>query len=170
MDWVSLFCFSFFVLFFLLSSKMVKWYSYISLVPYSKKKIYIYIYIRMWYDIYIYIYIYTYVSYNSECKLNSWRETSVGYTASERNSVVVGSNPTQTNILELLQQIFQWWTPYIYQFIPLHLCDYLNKIAIKLNVATYEGNSQNEIWRWTNDEIGIAVTNWLWVPVELMAW
>ena len=90
--------------------------------------------------------------------------------ASERNSMVVGSNPTQTNFLELLQQIFQWWTPYIYQFIPLHSCDYLNKIAIKINVATYEGNSQNEIWRWTNDEIGIAVTNWLWVPVELMAW
>ena len=90
--------------------------------------------------------------------------------ASERNSMVVGSNPTQTNFLELLQQIFQWWTPYIYQFIPLHSCDYLNKIAIKINVATYEGNSQNEIWRWTNDEIGIAVTNWLWVLVELMAW
>ena len=142
---------------------------YISLVTYSKKKN-IYIYVCDMIYIYMYIYIYTYVSYNSECKLNSWRETSVGYTASERNSMVVGSNPTQTNFLELLQQIFQWWTPYIYQFIPLHSCDYLNKIAIKINVATYEGNSQNEIWRWTNDEIGIPVTNWLWVLVELMAW
>ena len=38
------------------------------------------------------------------------------------------------------------------------------------NVATDEGNSRNEMWRWTNDEIGVAVQSWLWVRVELMAW
>ena len=32
----------------------------------------------------------------------------------------------------------------MYQFIPLHSCDYLNKIRIKTNVATDEGNSWNE--------------------------
>ena len=41
---------------------------------------------------------------------------------------------------------------------------------MKTNVATDEGNSQNEIWHWTNDEIGVAVQSWLWVQVELMAW
>ena len=34
---------------------------------------------------------------------------------------------------------------HIYQFIPLHSCDYLKKISIKATVATDEGNSQNEI-------------------------
>ena len=31
-------------------------------------------------------------------------------------------------------------------------------------------NSQNEIWHWKNDEIGVAVESWIWVWVELMAW
>ena len=31
-------------------------------------------------------------------------------------------------------------------------------------------NSQNEIWHWTNDEIGVVVHSWLWVRVELMTW
>ena len=50
------------------------------------------------------------------------------------------------------------------------MCDYLNKILIKTNVATDERNSRNEMWHWTNDEIGVAVQSWLWVRVELMAW
>ena len=29
--------------------------------------------------------------------------------------------------------------------------------SIKIKVATDEGNSQNEIWHWTNDEIGVAI-------------
>ena len=58
----------------------------------------------------------------------------------------------------------------MYQLIPLHSCDYLNKIPIKENVATDEGNSRNEMWRWTNDDIGVAVQSWLWVRVKLMAW
>ena len=33
--------------------------------------------------------------------------------ASERNSVAVGSNPTQANFLQLLQIILQWWIPYV---------------------------------------------------------
>ena len=31
-------------------------------------------------------------------------------------------------------------------------------------------NSQNEMWHWTNDEIGVVVQSWLWVQVELMTW
>ena len=58
----------------------------------------------------------------------------------------------------------------MYQFIPLQSCDYLKKNSIKINVATDEGNDGNETWRWTNDEIGVAVASWLWVRVELMAW
>ena len=57
----------------------------------------------------------------------------------------------------------------MYQLIPVHSCDYLNKMLIKANV-TDDGNSWNEVWHWTNDEIGVAVQNWLWVPVELIAW
>ena len=59
---------------------------------------------------------------------------------------------------------------HICQFILLHSCDYLKKISIKINVATDEDNTQNEIWHWANDEIGVAVQRWLWVRVELMAW
>ena len=33
----------------------------------------------------------------------------------------------------------------MYQFIPLDSCDYLKKLTIKINVATDEGNSRNEI-------------------------
>ena len=33
----------------------------------------------------------------------------------------------------------------MYQLIPLHTCDYLNKTSIKTNVATDEGNSRNEM-------------------------
>ena len=35
----------------------------------------------------------------------------------------------------------------MYQIIPLHSCDYLCKISIKINVVIDEGNSRNEIWR-----------------------
>ena len=44
------------------------------------------------------------------------------------------------------------------------------KHSIKRNVATDKGNSRNETWHWTNDEIRVAVQSWLWVRVELMAW
>ena len=47
---------------------------------------------------------------------------------------------------------------------------YLKKISIKANVATDEGNSWNQTWHWTNDEIGVAVQIWHWVRVELRAW
>ena len=33
----------------------------------------------------------------------------------------------------------------MYQFILLHSCDYLKKNSVKINVATDEGNSRNEI-------------------------
>ena len=44
------------------------------------------------------------------------------------------------------------------------------KNSMKANMATDEGNSRNEMWHWTNDEIGVAVQSWRWVWVELMAW
>ena len=49
----------------------------------------------------------------------------------------------------------------MYQFIPLRSCDYLKKISIKINVATDEGNSPNEIGHSTNNELGVAVQSWL---------
>ena len=57
----------------------------------------------------------------------------------------------------------------MYQFIPLHPCDYLKNISIKKNLATEEGKSRNEIWQWTNDAIRVAVQSWLWVRIELKA-
>ena len=57
---------------------------------------------------------------------------------------------------------------YIHIFMYMH--DYLKKTWIKTNVATDEGNSRNESWNWTSDEIGVAVQSWLRVRVELMAW
>ena len=53
----------------------------------------------------------------------------------------------------------------MHQFIPLHLYDCLKKISIKVNVATNEGNSQNETWHWTNDETGVVIQNWLCMQV-----
>ena len=58
----------------------------------------------------------------------------------------------------------------MFHIIPLHPRDYLKKTLIKLNMATDEGNSRNEIEDWTNDKNGVAVQSWLWVRVELMAW
>ena len=49
----------------------------------------------------------------------------------------------------------------MYQFIPLHSCDYFKKISVKINVVTNEGNSRNEIGHRTNDEIGVSVQSWL---------
>ena len=48
----------------------------------------------------------------------------------------------------------------------IHSCDYLKKTSIKINVVTDKGNTQNEIWHWINNEIGVAVQNWLWVQVN----
>ena len=76
----------------------------------------------------------------SECKLNSWPDSSVG--ASERNPVVVGSNPIQANFLQLLQSFSG--ECHTYQFILLHSCDYLKKTSIKTNVTIDEGNGRNE--------------------------
>ena len=33
----------------------------------------------------------------------------------------------------------------MYQLIPLHSCDYLKKLSIRVNVATDEGNDRNEM-------------------------
>ena len=53
----------------------------------------------------------------------------------------------------------------MYQIILLYSRDYLKKISVKINVATHEGNSRNEIEHWANDEIGVAVQSWLSVWV-----
>ena len=45
----------------------------------------------------------------------------------------------------------------MYQLIPLHSCDYLKNISIKINVATNEVNNWNEMWHWTIDEIELMV-------------
>ena len=59
---------------------------------------------------------------------------------------------------------------HMHQIIPLHSRDYLKKLSIKINVATDEGNTRNEIGHWASDKIGVAVQSWLWVRVELIVW
>ena len=56
----------------------------------------------------------------------------------------------------------------MYELIQLHSRDYLNKTSNKASVGTNEGNSRNEMWHWRNDQIAVAVQNWLCVQVELM--
>ena len=58
----------------------------------------------------------------------------------------------------------------MYLFIPLHSCDNLEKISIKIIMVTDKSNTRNKIWHWTNNEIEIAVKSWLWVQIELMVW
>ena len=41
-------------------------------------------------------------------------------------------------------------------YVPLHSCDYLCDISIKVNVATDEDNGRNESEYWTKDEIGVT--------------
>ena len=41
-------------------------------------------------------------------------------------------------------------------YVPLHSCDYLCDISIKVNVATDEDNGRNESEHWTKDEIGVT--------------
>ena len=53
-----------------------------------------------------------------------------------------------------------------HQFILLHSYYYLNKISVKINVANVEGNSQDEIWHWTRNEIWVSVQSWLWVRLS----
>ena len=59
---------------------------------------------------------------------------------SERNSVVVGLNPTRPTFYSYFKESFSG-EYHMYQFIPLHSCGYLKKTSIKMNVATDEGIS-----------------------------
>ena len=51
---------------------------------------------------------------------------------SERNSVIVGSNPTQANFLQLLLKIFQWCIPYT-----IYIYDTIHHIIYHINIYIY---------------------------------
>ena len=89
--------------------------------------------------------------------------------ASERNSVVVVQIPLRPTLYSYFKESFGD-EYHMFQLIPLHSYDYLNKISISKNVVTDQSNSRNEMRHWTNHEIGVAVQHWLWVRVELVAW
>ena len=99
--------------------------------------IYINIYIYI-YIYFIYIYIYLYI-YKSH---------------SGQLSIATSNNPSVVNFI------------CIRSFRYTHVIT-SRKFQIKTNVVTDEGNSQNEIRNWTNDEIGVAAQSWFWVRVEL---
>ena len=44
------------------------------------------------------------------------------------------------------------------------------KLWLKETWQLKKVHSRNEMWHWTDNEIGVAVQSWLWVRVELMAW
>ena len=105
---------------------LTHWASSLCIGTCWKRYIYIYMYIYIY--VYIYIYIYTYIVNIILSKLsknyNYYNFVTLGFTpyiyaswthgliaqsvrASKRNSVVVGSNSTQANVLYLLQRILQ---------------------------------------------------------------
>ena len=52
-----------------------------------------------------------------------------------------------------------------------HFCTHTNtQTHTHTHGNIYIYNGRNEMWHWTNGEIGVAVQSWLWVRVELMAW
>ena len=55
---------------------------------------------------------------------------------------------------------------HMYQIVLLHSCDYLEKTSIKKTWRMAKSNGWNEMWHWTNDEIGVAVQRWLWMRVN----
>ena len=59
---------------------------------------------------------------------------------------------------------------YVYIYVLLYICDYFKKISIGTDMTTEEGNSRNETWHWTDEEIGVAAQSWPGLRVELMAW
>ena len=94
--------------------------------------------------------------------------TSHLFRTSERNSVVLGSNPT----CKFFYTYFKEWFGGEYlmcQSILLRSCNYLQDVSFKINVATDEDNSCNQLWYWTKDEIAVAAQNWLWVRLGFMA-
>ena len=82
---------------------------------------------------------------SSKFELNSSRDSSVGYSI-RMEVVVVGSNPTQANFLELLKNCLQGMNIIcISSFRYTHVITSKN-FLIKINVVTDEGNSRNKIW------------------------
>ena len=57
--------------------------------------------------------------------------------------------------ITLLQKILQWWIPYV-SFIPLHSCDYLKKISIKIKRVDWQrhypkwNHTLNKWWMWSS--------------------
>ena len=58
--------------------------------------------------------------------------------------VILGSYPTRPTFCSYFKEYFSG-EQHMYQFVPLHSCDYVKKISIKLNLSTEKGNSLNEI-------------------------
>ena len=81
--------------------------------------------------------------------ITSWSHGLVAQlvTASERNSVLVGSNPTQANFLWLLLKILQWWIPYV-------------SIHSATNVITCARLRLKEMWRLTKAKTEMKREYW----------
>ena len=81
----------------------------------------------------------------SECKLNSWPDSSVGYSVwTEFSGHGFKSHPSKISMTTLKNPSVVNSICIMYQV------DYFYKVSIKTNVVTGEGNRQNEIWHLTN--------------------
>ena len=87
--------------------------------------------------------------------------------ASERNSVVVGSNPTQANFQHLIQRIPQWWISCIFIYVSIYLymhiptcyyyTDIIYNIYISLSLSLHLSLSLYIIYM-----LHIYIYIWLW--------
>ena len=85
--------------------------------------------------------------------------------ASKRNSVFVGSNPSQANFLELLQRIRQWWIPYIYIY------DYLKKICGDWRRQRPKWNlTLSKQWRWSGCTMLALSASWTHGLIAQWSW
>ena len=80
---------------------------------------------------------------NSECELNSWPDSSrlERLNGIQWSWVKIPLRPTFYSYFKESSS----GEYHMYQLITLHSCDYLKKLSMKINVATDEGKSQNEM-------------------------
>ena len=125
---------------------------------------------------------------NRQNEMWHWTIDQIGNVVQSRLWVQVGRMAWWLIQLESLTRV--WWLPvpipvsptfyryfresvsgqdHVCQLIQQHSCDYLRKTSVNETWRLIKANSRNEMWHWTNNEIGVAIESWLWVRVEHMA-
>ena len=106
---------------------------------------------------------------HSECELKSWPDSLVGWSMWTKFS----GRGFKSHSGQLSKGT--WKIPSVVNTICItsfhytHVITY-RKLQLKWTWRATKANSRNEMWHWTNDEIGAAVESLLWVSVQVMAW